>query len=190
MVQPTTEPIEALIERLKAGDADAFAEVICAYEWPLRTWIVANCPPGGDADDVAQRTFIEVFRGIGRYQPGTDFAAWLYTVARYQLLAESTRVRRIADYHRRYAPAALSAELERRAAADPEVSPQLDHLRACLESIAGPARDLLTWRYTDDLPLIEIAERAGRSVAAVKKQLFLLRGRLHDCMVARAQVRS
>ena len=41
----------------------------------VRTWVVAHCAPGGDADDVAQRTFIEAFKSIAVYREGTDFRA-------------------------------------------------------------------------------------------------------------------
>jgi len=107
--------IDRHIHRVRAGEADAFEPVVRAYEWPIRAFVISRCPPAGDADDVAQNTFITAFRRIGEYEPGTDFKAWMFAIARYELLAEQTRLRRKADYHSRYAPHALMAELERRA---------------------------------------------------------------------------
>ena len=34
-----------------------------------------------DAEDVAQETFIRVFRALDRYDPARPFAAWLFTIA-------------------------------------------------------------------------------------------------------------
>ena len=53
------QDLEAQIRRVREGDPAGFEAIVRAFEWPVRTWIVAHCPPGGDADDVAQRVFIE-----------------------------------------------------------------------------------------------------------------------------------
>ncbi len=176
------QDLEAQIRRVREGDPAGFESIVRAFEWPLRTWVLAHCPPGGDADDVAQRAFIEAFKRIGEYAAGTDFRAWLFTIARYQLMAEATRLRRTADYHRRYAPIALAEELERRAAADAVPSERLDRLRDCVSGLNPQAREILGQRYREELPLEEISRRSGRSVGALKKYLFTLRARLHDCI--------
>jgi len=179
-----TPNLEAQIRRVREGDAAGFEAIVRAYEWPIRTWIVAHCPPGGDADDVAQRAFIEAFKRIAEYAAGTDFRAWLFAIARYQLMAEATRLRRTADYHRRYAPHALAEELERRAdvAAAAGRSERIDRLRDCLGGLNPQAREILGQRYREELPLEEISRKSGRSVGALKKYLFTLRARLHECI--------
>jgi RNA polymerase sigma-70 factor (ECF subfamily) len=176
-------PLEEEIRRVREGDPAAFEAIVRAHEWPVRTWVAAHAPPGIDPDEIAQRTFVEVFRHIGQYRAGSDFRAWVITIARYQLLGETTRLRRQADYHRRYIPESLARELERRAeAARPEECDRLDRLRGCLEKLAAPAREVLAWRYSESLPLGEISRRTGRSVGALKKHLFLLRAKLHECV--------
>lgn len=179
------DDLERQVRRVREGDPAGFEALVRAFEWPVRTWIVARCPPGGDADDVAQRTFIEAFKKIGAYAEGTDFRSWLFTIAKYQLMAESTRLRRTADYHRRYAPHALAEELQRRADSADEAgrSERVDQLRRCLAGLNPQAREILAHRYREGLPLEEISRRSGRSVGALKKYLFTLRARLHDCLV-------
>jgi RNA polymerase sigma-70 factor (ECF subfamily) len=177
--------LDDALRRAQAGDLAAFETVIRAFEAPLRAWTVAHCPPGGDADDVAQRTFIEVFRGISGFRAGSDFRAWLFTVARFQMQAEATRLRRRADYHQRYAPRALVDALARSAEAGEDAECKLDHLKHCLQGLEAPTRILLTQRYDEGLPLEEIARRADRSVGAIKKSLFLLRAKLFDCVRTR-----
>ena len=175
--------IDDCVIRVQAGDLDAFVEIVRQCERKVRAWVVSRCPPGGDADDVAQKTFIEAFRRIDEYEPRTDFRAWLFAIARFQLLAETTRLKRLTDYHSRYAPVALSHELERRIeSSTSHNSERLDHLESCLESVDGPLREILDWRYADELPLAEIADRTNRSVGAIKKQLFVLRQKLHECI--------
>ena len=176
--------LEAAIRRVRDGDPAGFEAVVRAFEWPVRTWIVAHCPPGGDPDDVAQRTFIEAFKKIAGYAAGTDFRAWLFAIARYQLMAEQTRLRRTADYHRRYAPHALAEELERRADAAQFAgrAEQIDQLRDCLGGLNPQAREILGQRYREGMALEEISRRSGRSIGALKKYLFTLRAKLHECI--------
>jgi|SRR6185503_5794975 len=181
VAQMGDEHLEAQIRRVREGDPAGFEAILRAFEWPIRTFVVARCPPGGDADDVAQRTFIEAFKKIDVYREGTDFRAWLFSIAKFQVLAEATRLRRIADYHRRYAPVALAEELQRRVESVPDAD-RLDRLRDCLGGLNPQARDILGQRYREGLPLDEISRRSGRTVGALKKYLFTLRARLHDCI--------
>jgi len=53
------------LQRASAGNLDAFAEIIRVFQKPLCAWIVSRCPPNGDADDVAQKTFIAAYNQIG-----------------------------------------------------------------------------------------------------------------------------
>jgi RNA polymerase sigma-70 factor (ECF subfamily) len=173
----------SLIRRARGGDLPAFEEIVRHFEGAVRAWVAAHCPPGGDVDEVAQKTFIAAFTRLGEFAEGTSFPAWLFTIARYQLMTEATRLRRLADYHTRYAPDLLDRELERRATEPPEATAvRLQHLRICLETLGDSARRFLDWRYTEEIPLQEMAKRSGRSLAAVKKQLWLLRQKLQECI--------
>ncbi|WP_166831800.1 sigma-70 family RNA polymerase sigma factor [Thalassoroseus pseudoceratinae] len=174
--------LDEYIRRVVDGDLNAFAEIVRVYQRPVRAWIVSRCPPGSDADDVAQKTFVVAFHRIQEFEVGTDFRAWLFTIARFQLMAECTRLKRLADYHSRYVPHALSQELDRRAAEAAEEPSRLTHLRECLKQIEDNAREVLDWRYTSELPLAEIAQRTNRSVGAIMKHLYVLRQKLHECI--------
>lgn len=188
-VMPDSFNIDEHVGRVQAGDFDAFAAVVQHFSRPVRGWVVSRCPPGGDADDVAQKTFVEAFRRIDDYEIGSDFAAWLFTIARYQLMAECTRLKRLTDYHSRYVPVALREELERRGEQAAELkNDRLEHLQVCLDAIDGTSREVLDWRYSDELPLSDIARRTGRSVGAIKKQLFLLRQKLHECIQRKLRI--
>ncbi len=175
--------IEEAIRRTLAGDVSAFEEVVRQFERPLRVWLATQAPPAIDIDDVAQRTLIAAFSQLGKYQLGTNFAAWLFTIARYQLKSELTRIRRIADYHIRFAPELLQRELERRSNSTPELQElRLTQLQRCVKSLSEQENRFVVWRYNESMPLEQIASQSGRSVAAVKKQLWKIRRRLQDCV--------
>lgn len=180
------DALEDALRRVCAGDSDAFETVVRRFERPLRAWLAAQAPPGIDIDDVAQRSFIASFTRLNEYQHGTNFGAWLFTIARFQLKTDTTRLRRVADYHTRYAPDLLCQELERRSDQSPGLQEaRLEYLHTCLDTLAEHHRRFITWRYEEEIPLDEMSQRCGRSVAAVKKQLWQLRRKLHACVESR-----
>lgn len=175
-----------VISRVQRGETAAFEDIVRRFERPLRAWLATQAPPAVDVDDLAQRTFVIVFSKLAEYEPGSDFGAWLFTIARYQLKTELTRLRRVADYHARFAPDLLQRELDRRSSEPPEFQQQrLNHLADCLSSLGDHLRHFITWRYEEEIPLEEMSKRSGRSIAAVKKQLWQLRRRLQQCIETR-----
>ena len=176
--------LDKLIERSRRGDTDAFGKIVRHFEKPIRSWVAAHSPPGVSADEIAQEAFIAAYRRLDEFTTGTKFHSWLFTIARYQLMTETTRRRRIADYHNRFAPELIDRELERRADDSPpeQLVQKLEALRSCLTETGESGRELLAWRYDDGIPLSEMAERTGRSVGAIKKNLFKLRQQLHECI--------
>ena len=175
-----------LISRAIRGETSSFEGIVRRFERPLRAWLATQAPPAVDVDELAQRTFVVAFANLREFEPGTDLAAWLFTIARFQLKTELTRLRRVADYHARFAPDLLQRELDRRSSEPPELQQQrLDHLAECLKSLGEHLRRYITWRYEEEIPLEEMATRSGRSVSAVKKQLWQLRRRLYECIEAR-----
>jgi len=175
-----------IIRRARTGDRSAFEEIVRSCHRRLRAWVAAHCPPGGDADEVAQRTFLAVYTRLNEFQDGTNFNAWLFAIARFQLMTEATRLRRQADYHARFAPELLSRELDRRAAGpDDATQDRLRHLSTCLDRVPEQDRRVLDWRYRDQLPIEDMASRTGRSGAAMKKLLWTLRLKLRECIDAK-----
>jgi len=176
-------PIDDALQRVARGDTSAFSTVVRRFELPLRAWLAAHVPPGVDVDEIAQRSLVAAFARLSEFEVGTNFGAWLFTIARYQLRTETTRLRRIADYHARYGPDLLQRELDRRCDDAPEMwTMRLEYLRHCLEALGDHLRRFVTWRYDEGIPLEEMADRSGRSVPAMKKQLWKIRQQLQECV--------
>ena len=181
----TENPDNECIERIRRGDADAFEAVVYRFERPLRAWLATLAPPGVDADEIAQKSFIAAYTRINEFEPGSNFGGWLFSIARWQLKTETTRLRRVADYHSRYAP-----DLMQKLHGEPEAEPEdlmarLTHLRKCVGCLSEDLSCFLKWRYHDEISLEEMARLSGRSVPAVKKQLWKLRRKLQQCLEQR-----
>ncbi len=83
---------EALIARVVAhDDRNAFAELVRRYQSQVRS--LQRKLTAGDAhlaDDLAQETFIRVYRHLRTFQGGAKFSTWLYRIA-YNVFLSSAR---------------------------------------------------------------------------------------------------
>jgi RNA polymerase sigma-70 factor (ECF subfamily) len=73
--------VDALVERAKGGDPEAFDGLMRLYE---RRVIALGMQLGlskDDAMDACQDTFLKVFRYMGRFRSGESFYKWLYRIA-------------------------------------------------------------------------------------------------------------
>lgn len=80
--EPTqTATDEALMEALAGGDHRAFEELLSRYETPVLTFCYAFMRHRDAAEDMAQETFLRVFRNARHYKPIAKFTTWLYKIA-------------------------------------------------------------------------------------------------------------
>lgn len=180
------QKINDFVVRVRNGDLGAFEAIVRRYERHLRAWLATHSQPGIDVDEIAQRTFVAAYSGIHQYQPNTNFSSWLFTIARYQLQTEVTRLRRLADYHSRFAPALMQQYVIL-----PDDEPlslwelRLEHMRECLNQLGEGLRQYIRWRYEEQISIEQMSVASGRSASAVKKQLWLLRQKLLRCIQER-----
>ena len=182
MEKEDIDHVEDCVSRVKSGERNAFRVIVDLFLPQVRAMIVGRSLPGIDVDDVVQRSFVEAYKNIGDYQSGTNFQAWLLTIARYQLMAETTRLRRVADYHTKYVPEVLARQNLALLEVSEQEDDRLRHLAECLSSMPATAREVLRRRYEKDESSLEIAAALNRTNGAVRKQLCLLRQQLHQCI--------
>ena len=69
-----------LIERSKAGDRDAFGNLVDKYQDHLVRFVARRLPNRDDAQDVAQETLIRAYSAIGDFRGDAKFATWLFRI--------------------------------------------------------------------------------------------------------------
>ena len=67
--------------RVREDDASAFTEMMYRYQGRLVRLMHTIGPRHDMAEDLAQETFMRVFRARKSYEPGAKFATWLFTIA-------------------------------------------------------------------------------------------------------------
>jgi RNA polymerase sigma-70 factor (ECF subfamily) len=175
--------IEQCICRVQTGHIEDYRPVVGAYHARLRRWLSAFCPPALDPDEVAHLAFIEAYHRIEKYQPGTDFFAWLCAFARNLFLAECEKIQRRARNQQNYLELYLLEEQSKElAASDADPDLRSRPLLECLKLLKSHAREVISLRYTEGLRVTVISQRLGRSPSALRVQLFGLRKILRDCV--------
>src|SRR3989440_1164889 len=79
MVQRVSD--HALLEGTLAGDEDAFAELVGRYRNQITSYIYRMTNDYDGAVDLAQETFIRVYRAAARYQTTHAFSTYIYRIA-------------------------------------------------------------------------------------------------------------
>jgi len=85
------DPDAVLMLRVKRGDRAAFAELVGKYRQPLFNFIFRTLRDETETEDVAQNTFLQVYKSRARYQRTAKFSTWLFTIARNLSLNEIRR---------------------------------------------------------------------------------------------------
>ena len=80
-----------VIALVRAGEADAFAEIIEHYQAPIIRYLYRMTGDYEMAKDLAQDTFIQAYKSILRTDAELSFRAWLYRIATNNALQHRRR---------------------------------------------------------------------------------------------------
>lgn len=72
---------EELMLECRKGDMSAFELLVRRYQDALVNYIYYTINDYHRAEDLAQETFLRVFKSASRYEPKASFKSWLYTIA-------------------------------------------------------------------------------------------------------------
>ena len=175
-----------LVDQLRAGDEDAYRELVETYQDRIIT-VVARVAGGyADAEDLAQETFLKAFNAIGRFAGQSALYTWLYRIG----------VNTARDYvaHRRRRPA-ISLESLPAGAVDPpsgDCGPleglERDELRVrvreAMERLPEPFWTTLILREMEGHTYEEVAGILEISIGTVESRIFRARTKLRALLLA------
>ena len=84
----------ALLEATRTGDDDAFAELVARYRNSITSYIYRMTNDYDGAVDLAQETFVRVFRAADRYQTTYAFSTYIYRIATNLAISELRKRKR------------------------------------------------------------------------------------------------
>lgn len=92
VIQRATD--HSLLEGTLAGDEDAFAELVSRYRNQITSYIYRMTNDYDGAVDLAQETFMRVYRAAGRYQTTHAFSTYIYRIATNLAISELRKRKR------------------------------------------------------------------------------------------------
>jgi len=84
----------ALLEASRVGDEDAFAELVGRYRNQITSYIYRMTSDYDGAVDLAQETFVRVYRAAERYQTSYAFSTYIYRIATNLAISELRKRKR------------------------------------------------------------------------------------------------
>ncbi len=81
-VDEATTSLEALAKQSQAGDRQAFELLVKQLENRLIGFLYRMVGNSHDAADLAQDTFVKVYRNLHRYNPKYALTTWVFTIAK------------------------------------------------------------------------------------------------------------
>jgi RNA polymerase sigma-70 factor (ECF subfamily) len=169
------EPDDVLVA-LAQADPRAFGPLYERYHDRIYRYCYTRLGSRDAAEDVAAEAFLKALGNLHRYRQGSNFPAWLYTIARHA----------VADHYERHRPTASWDEGLERRASDDVVAGTGKHLdRAALaHAIASLPEEQ---RMVMELQLAgwsgaETAAALGKTLAAVKMVRYRALGRLQQML--------
>jgi len=174
----------ATISRARAGDPDAFRQLVEHHSQPIFRLAYRMTGNEHDADDVVQETFLRVYRQLGRFEERANFGTWLHRIA-VNCALDLLRSRGRIDRHRGGDP----EEAEMTAAStDPQqdrllLSAELrDQVAAAMERLSGNERTAFVLRHFEGMPVEEIGKTLGIHVNAAKHTIFRAVRKLREAL--------
>ncbi len=84
----------ALLEATRTGDGDAFGELVSRYRNQITSYIYRMTNDYDGAVDLAQETFVRVYRAADRYQTSYAFSTYIYRIATNLAISELRKRKR------------------------------------------------------------------------------------------------
>lgn len=159
---------QALVEAAQKNP-DAFEAIYRQYAQRIYRYVRSRVSTDDDALDITQQVFVKTFNAFPGYRwKDTPLSAWLFRVARNQVIDHQRQSRPTTDIEAHYGSLrSFLLSPEDAALHNEEVS----NLRLAIEKLDRDKRDLLALRYAGNLRIREIARVIGKSEEATKKQL-------------------
>lgn len=161
------------------GSHKAFADLMSAYREPLYLLLLRMTRNTTTAADLTIETFGKAFMQLHRYAPTSTFSAWLYSIG-VHLYIDQLRRKRLDTVPLSAAEHTPDGEYIEYQIPSNQPNPEEalirmqrdEALKAIVDGLKEPYRQIVRLRYYDDLSYEEIASKLGIPLGTVKIRLL------------------
>lgn len=168
-------------------DTSEFIKLLTGHQSVLRAFIVSLMPGSDDIEDVLQDTNVVLWEKMEQYEPGSNFQAWAFTVARNVAKAQWKKNKRdrSPSLNQTIIDAVAQTWFQRETN---DTNKKQRALHYCLNALKDSERDLIDARYQSKESLEHHALNLGRSAESLRVTLFRIREKLRQCVEKRMQL--
>ena len=168
---------EKLINRAKRGDKDAFGKIYEIFVKKIYRFIYYMVYDRELAEDLTQLVFLKAWRSLPSYLPTKGTCeAYIYAIASHQVIEYQRRKKELSLDQ--IEEPALSFDID-----DPIIQEEnKGTVRNLLSTIGSDERQLIIWRYFEELQFTEIAQILNEKEGAIRVRLHRLLKKLREKM--------
>ena len=166
--------------RVQAGDEAAFGALMERWERPVKSVIARLVLNAGEAEDLAQETFVRLWQQREKFRVGAEFRPWIFAIA---VNLARNRLR----WWRRRPNVSLDEWTETKAAAGEapgegaarlETAERAVAVRAAIAELPGELREAIVLFEYEWMSQTEIAAVVGATPKAVETRVYRAREKL------------
>ena len=166
------------INLIVEGDTNAFSVLVDRYKDLVFTLALRMLKNREEAEEVAQDTFIKVYKSINKFKGDSKFSTWIYKIA------YNTSLDRLKKNKKYINDVAIDEFTERQIKTIDNALDKLEDeereqtIQKCIALLPNDDSFLLTLYYFDELTLEEISKTIGIKPNNVKVKLYRSRKKL------------
>ncbi|MFQ5840199.1 MAG: sigma-70 family RNA polymerase sigma factor [Candidatus Methylomirabilales bacterium] len=86
MISPGTDPDHELVDRVLAGDGDAFTPLLLKHQRKVLNFLYRMVGERATAEDLTQEVFLKAYTALPRFRKEAAFSTWLFRIAYHHCL--------------------------------------------------------------------------------------------------------
>jgi RNA polymerase sigma-70 factor (ECF subfamily) len=189
---------EILIDKIKKGDVESFNILVEKYQKQVFNIAYRFVGNYEDANDIAQETFLKVYRSIKSFRKEASFKTWLYHITTNVCKDELRKKKKTKlvsldapvsgndgqEFERQFESSVLSPE-EKYA-----IKEEQKFVQKIINSLPEDYRIVLVFRELQELSYQEISDILNCSIGTVKSRLNRGRKQLKEKMISHLEQKN
>ena len=174
------EADEKVIEKVLAGDRNAFAWLVDKYKDRVFSLVLGIVKQRELAEEVAQDVFVKAFQSLGKFRKEAGFSTWVYRIAYNTAISEARKKKKLV-YNSQMTENMGSVDSGHSIEKPEEIRQKM--LEKAMKELVPEENLLVTLYYFEEKSVEEISLSTGLSQSNVKVKLFRLRNKLKETMI-------
>ncbi len=172
----------ALVQRSRAGDREAFGQLVVRYEQRLFATLVRLTGSNDSAQDVLQDAFVQAYVKLDGFQGQSSFYTWIYRIAVNRALSDRRKRREVVPLDASDGSTTRLEPAEDPERADPMrplvASERNQMIQAALDRLSPEHRAVVVLKDLDGKSYDEIAAILDINIGTVRSRLHRARSEL------------